>query len=210
MPMPATFTTLGTLAQPSGLERLQQQLSEAAQPIDDTRREALRALVSSELARHPQLNETRIRIGETGAPGAYFPGADLIAVESASPALIGHELGHAASMKNAGPAYKKIQDISREIARIQKYTTIPTALALSALLKGSATAKALNLLSLVSAGTALPMLVEEAGATVDAIRNVPDKMQAVKELLPGFVRYTALAAFPPIVYQLAKHLVARG
>lgn len=210
MPTPAIFTTLGTLAQPSGLERLQQQLSEAARPIDDTRREALRALVSSELARHPQLSKTRIRIGETGAPGVYFPKADLVSVEEASPALIGHELGHAVSMQSASPAYKKIQDLSREITRIQKYTAIPTALVISALLKGSPAAKAFNILSLVSAGTALPMLVEEAGASADALQSVPDKMQAVKELLPGFARYVALASLPPIAYQLAKHLVARG
>lgn len=210
MSTPVIFTTLGALAQPSGLERLQRQLSAIERPIDDAQREALRAFVSDELARHPQLSRTQIRIGKIGTPGVYFPKIDLAAVERADPALIGHELGHAASMKSSGPIYKQLQDLSRGITRIQKHITIPTTLAIAALLKGNAAARVLNTLSWFSAGAALPMLIEEAGASIDALHSVPDKTQAVKELLPGFVRYTALAAAPPIIYQIAKRLVARG
>jgi len=205
MPPNVTLTSLRSLANSTGT-------GDAASPsgADTAQRATLRAFIASELRSHPELAETKIRIGPTPhGGGAYFPKANLVSVEEAHPALLGHELAHASSMTTSGGTYKALQNISRKLWNINTkeklvLVALPAALAVSTLVKSNARARVLNALTIAALGIAAPTLIEETAASADAISHAPDKLEAVKRLLPGWLTYAGMAAVPPIVYQLAK------
>jgi hypothetical protein len=200
MPPNATLTSLRSLANSTGT-------GNAADLFggDAAQRAALRAFVAGELKSHPELAETKIRVGPTShGGGAYFPKANLVSVEEPHPALLGHELAHASSMTTASGTYKTLQNISRKLWNINTFAALPAALAVSALVKSNAKARILNALTVAALGLAAPTLYEETAASVDAISHAPDKLEAVKRLLPGWLTYAGMAAVPPIAYQLAK------
>lgn len=205
----AFLTTLGTLAQPSGMTQLRQQMQSARTPLDPEQAQQLRNFIRSELASHPHLAKTKLRVGPTGmGGGAYLPGKDLVSVDTTNIPILGHELGHAKSIHSSGPAYKALQNISRRLWKINTLGALPAAAAVAALVApGAAQARAFNLLTAASIGLSAPVLAEEAGASLDALKYVPDKTEAVGKLLPGLVSYTATAALPPIVYQLSKRFL---
>jgi hypothetical protein len=200
MPPNVTLTSLRSLANSTGTGDAEDLFGGGT-----SQRAALRAFVASELKAHPELAETRIRIGPTShGGGAYFPKANLVSVEEAHPALLGHELAHASSMTTSGETYKTLQNISRKLWNINTFVALPAALAVSALVKSNAKARILNALTIAALGLAAPTLIEETVASADAISHAPDKLEAVKRLLPGWLTYAGMAAAPPIVYQLAK------
>ena len=200
MPPNVTLTSLRSLANSTGTSDAEDLFGGGV-----SQRAALRAFVASELKAHPELAETKIRIGPTShGGGAYFPKANLISVEEAHPALLGHELAHASSMTTSGGTYKALQNISRKLWNINTLVALPAALAVSALVKSNARARVLNALTIAALGVAAPTLYEETAASADAISHAPDKLEAVKRLLPGWLTYAGMAAVPPIVYQLAK------
>lgn len=205
----AFLTTLGTLAQPSGMTQLRQRMQSAHTPLNPEQAQQLRDFVRSELASHPRLAKTRLRVGPTGmGGGAYLPSKDLVSVDAPNIPILGHELGHAKSIHSSGPAYKALQNISRRLWKINTLGALPAAAAVAALVApGAAQAKAFNVLTAASVGLSVPVLVEEAGASLDALEHVPDKTKAVGKLLPGFASYATMAAIPPIVYQLSKRFL---
>jgi hypothetical protein len=203
------LTTLGTLAQPSGMNQLRQRMQSVQEPLDAGQVQQLQSFLKSELASYPRLAKTRLRVGPTGmGGGAYLPDKNVVSVDRPDLAIMGHELGHAKSIQSSGEAYKLLQNISRRLWKLNTLVALPAAAAVAALVApGAAQAQAFNRLTAASIGLAAPVLVEEAGASLDAMSHVPDKLHATAKLLPGFASYVAMAAVPPVVYQLSKRFL---
>lgn len=164
---------------------------------------AIRELMRRELAEDPRLKKIKIR-ATPGLHGAYFPSKDTIALGVLNPAVVGHELGHAKNIRNSR-VYSKILSVTNDVARLNNTAALPAMLAIRALIRDKDTRnEVLNILSGVSAAVAAPGLAEELGASLDAVKNAPDKIQAVKTLLPAFLQHTLASARPVGIYQLGK------
>lgn len=211
------LTTLGALARPSGLARLQEYLAEADSTLSPEEVAELYALFQSQLAETPSLAETSVRVGPTPFGGAaYFPRANLVSVTRPEVLPLAHELGHVKSVGASGPAYRGIQDASRAVSKLTNSLlyALPVAAAIPLLSRLSAFAKyrglgpaALNALTGITLAANLPTLVEEAAASADAVKHVPDKLEATKEMIATLGAYGAKAAIPVAAYQIAKRFV---
>jgi hypothetical protein len=211
------LTALGTLARPSGLARLQEYLAQSDSALSPEEVAELYELIQSELAETPELADTPLRVGPTPfGGGAYFPRSGLVSVKRPVATAIAHELGHAKSVGASGPTYRDIQTASREVSRLTNNLlyALPIAAMLPLLLRLSALKTyrkfgpmALNALTGVTLAANLPTLVEEAIASADAVRHVPDKLEATKEMAKTMGAYGAKAAIPIAAYQIAKRFV---
>ena len=209
MSPPILLTTLGTLAQPSGMGQLREHMQATHDPLDPAQLQEIGQFLREELQDSPALAKTRFRVGPTGlGGGAYLPQQNLVSVDEPKIPVMAHELGHAKSISTASSAYKTLQSISRKLWKINTLGALPAAAAVAALIApGAAQAQAFDRLTAISIGLAAPTLLEEAGASLDAMQHVPDKMEGLKYMVPGFATYAAMAAIPPIVYQLSKRLL---
>ena len=210
MSPPILLTTLGTLAQPSGMGPLQEQMRTARKPLSDDQLHELGSFLQHEFGAHPNLESTRIRVGPTGSGGgAYLPQQDIVSVDDPNnTSILAHELGHAQGMKSSGSVYRALQNISRKLWKTNLYATLPAIGAVAALMEpGAARLKALDRLAMISAGLSAPVLIEEASASLDALKQVPDKLDALRYTVPGFLSYAVPAAASPLLYLGAKRLL---
>ena len=96
---------------------------------------------------------------------------------------------------------------ANSLARLNNTAALPAMLAIRALIKDKdMRAEILNILTGVSAAVAAPGLAEELSASLDAVKHAPNKLQAIKTLLPAFIHHSLSAAVPVGVYQLGKHI----
>lgn len=200
------INTLQSLTTQPGLATLAQRLGRVESYYHEP--ESLRNIsptVTRYLAADPSLGRVRLDI-RPGAPGMYYPGSNTVRLGVINPAVVGHEMGHAQNLQNA-PLYSKILRVANTVASINNKAAVPAMLALRAFVGDKGTRnEILNILSGVSAAVAAPGLMEELGASLAAIKNVPDKLQAIKSLAPAFLMHTAKAMMPASVYQLGKFI----
>lgn len=157
------------------------------------------------LAANPSLADVKLETNPE-IQGGYYPGRDAITLGVVNPAVIGHEAGHAENVRKA-PLYSKILRIANTVANINNVAAIPAMLALRAFVGDPDTRREiLNILSGASAAIAAPGLVEEFGASIAAVKNAPDKLQALKTLIPAFLQHAAVSSIPVGVYQLGKFI----
>ncbi len=199
--------TLQSLATTSGLSDLGKNLG----GVDSFYHEgvealpAIRQLIKEEIESDPRLSDISIRT-TPGLHGGYFPGKDAIALGVINPAVVAHELGHAKNLRKS-QIYRKILMTANNIARLNNIAALPAMLAIRALVEDKDTRdEILNILTSVSAIAAAPGLVEELSASIDAVKHAPNKLQAIKTLLPAFIHHSLSAAVPAGVYQLGKHI----
>lgn len=199
--------TLQNLATTSGLSGLQKSLGnvesfyhEGAEALP-----AIQRLIKEEIESDPRLADIKIR-ATPGLHGGYFPGRDTIALGVINPAVVAHELGHAKNLRKSN-IYRKILMTANRVAQINNTAALPAMLAIRALVTDKDTRnEVLNILTGVSAAVAAPGLAEELSASLDAIKHAPNKLQAIKTLLPAFIHHSLSAAVPVGVYQLGKHI----
>lgn len=161
--------------------------------------------VSRYLTEDPSLGRMRLNV-RPGVPGMYYPRSDTVQLGVVNPAVVGHEMAHAQNLRNA-PLYSKILRVANTVANINNKAAIPAMLALRTFVGNENTRnEILNILSGVSAAVAAPGLMEELGASMAAIKNVPNKLQAVKSLAPAFLLHAAQSLMPAGVYQLGKFI----
>jgi hypothetical protein len=199
--------TLQSLSSSSGLSRLKRGLG-GVDSFYNEGPDALRAvqeLVRRELESDPSLSDIKTKL-TPGLHGAYFPGKDTIALGVINPAVVGHELGHAKNIRKS-KVYGKLLMAANNLSRLNSTAAIPAMLAIRTLVQNRDTRnEILNILSGVSAALAAPGLAEELGASMDAVKNAPNKLQALKTLLPAFLQHSLHAAMPVGVYQVGKHI----
>ncbi len=123
------LTSLGALARPSGLARLQEHLAQSDSTLSTDEVAQLYSLLQSEVAVDPTLEKTKIRVGGTGfGGGTYFPKADLVSVTEPTPKALAHELGHAKSVGRSGELYRTMQNTARELSNVTNNMTCLTIL----------------------------------------------------------------------------------
>ena len=155
------------------------------------------------LKENPDLANVAVRV-DPKHPGAYFPGSDTISVGVANPAVIGHETGHAENLRKS-TIYRSLLRVTNSLANINSSIALPTMLAIRALIGDQERRREiLNTLAGASAALAAPGLSEELGASMAAVKNAPDKIQAIKTLLPAFLQHILAAALPTGIYQSGK------
>jgi hypothetical protein len=166
---------------------------------------SIKELIKTEIEKNPELKGLHL-LTRPGRTGAYYPQHDLIELGVANPAVLAHELGHAKNLRKS-KLYKKLLLAANNVARINNVAAVPAMLTLRALVSDRATRDEIfNVLSGASAAVAAPGLVEEMSASIQALKSTPNKLEAVKALLPAFLTHVAASAFPVGVYQLGRHL----
>lgn len=201
------MSTLQSLSTLSGLKTLEESLGDVNSFYHEgsSALPAVRQLIKEELESDPRLSEIKIR-ATPGLHGGYFPGRDTIALGVINPAVVGHEIGHAKNLRKSN-LYRKILMTANNIARINNTAALPAMLAIRALVKDKDTRdEVLNILTSISAVAAAPGLVEELSASIDAVKHAPNKLQAIKTLLPAFIHHSLASAVPVGMYQLGKHI----
>jgi len=199
--------TLRQYATSAGARRIAERLggAESFYNIGPEAAGAVRELVKAEIEKNPELAGLRV-LTQPGRAGAYYPQQDLVTLGVINPAVLAHELGHAKNLRKS-KLYKKLLFTANNIARINNIAAVPAMLTLRAFVTDEAVRNEIfNILSGVSATVAAPGLVEEMSASIQALKSSPDKLQAVKALLPAFMTHAAVSAFPVGVYQLGRHL----
>lgn len=151
----------------------------------------------------PRLKDVKLRI-RPGMQGSYHPKHDTVSLGVVNPAVVGHELAHAHNLRKAR-VYGKVLSAAQGVANVNNTVAIPAMLAIRTLVGDPDTRREVfNILSGVSAAVAAPGLVEEMGASVEAVKNAPDKLQAVTSLIPAFLTHAAHSLKPTMVYQAGK------
>jgi len=201
------LNTIQSLDTSSGLADLIRRLKGVDSFYDEGAQAApgIRELIRSELAEDPRLKDIKLRV-TPGLHGAYAPSKDTVALGVVNPAVVGHELGHAKNLRQS-KVYGKLLQATNAVAGLNRAAALPAMLAIRALVKDKDTRnEVFNILTGASAALAAPGLAEELSASVDAVKHAPDKLQAVKSLLPAFLHHTLSASMPIGVYQLGKHI----
>ena len=211
-------TTLGSLAQPSGLARLQEHLEAKGEPASPSELAALQQYVQEEITEEPALDNVGLRVKPTWGGGQFFPRSRRIHVTRPTdlPAL-SHEVGHAKSIDDPESAYNAIQRISRGVLKAQKQSTgliLPLLMTLPLLTRAGVGNSYRPVMRKILGGAAIgslaagaPVLYEEAQASLNSLQKVPEKTEALKRLLPNFLDYARVAAVPALAYYVTKRLV---
>lgn len=167
------------------------------------------AAVAETIKRHlkddPRLKDVKLRV-QRGIQGGYFPKRDLVTLGVVNPAVVGHELAHAKNIRKSR-VYGKILMAAQGISNVNNVAAVPAMLAIRGLVGDKDLRnEILNILSGASAAVAAPGLVEEVSASVDAVKHAPNKLQAVKSLIPAFLTHAVSSLAPVGIYQIGKHI----
>lgn len=204
MASPATLKDLATpegaaalARRVGGVESFYQEGPEAAQAVVD--------LVKKQITESPELADIKARI-QPGILGGYYPSADTVTLGVSNPAVAAHELGHAKNIRNT-KLYGKLLQAANSLARTNNMVALPAMLALRAFVGDESTRnEILSILSGASAAVAAPGLIEEVSASIDAVKQSPDKLKALKSLVPAFLHHAVTASIPIGIYQLGRHM----
>jgi len=213
----ATFeTTLGALARPSGLARLQEHLERTGEPASLEDLGALQSFVTDTVEESPELDNVTVYANPTWniGGGGYYPNKRAITVNDVTDLpRFAHEIGHAKGPKPHSLG-RNVQVLSRELGWL---TTLLGAGALgTALISRQLPGKIRDLAlakkylgygALASLGIHAPTLYEEARASLDAVKRLPDKAETAKELAGHFGTYATNAAIPVASFLAAKRLI---
>jgi hypothetical protein len=159
------------------------------------------------LARNPSIANTRV--GRSSSGSFYDYASNRLGVNSDSPDVLAHELGHAARLADASAGYKALLSASKGLSRINNLVSMPlaTIVALNnnsdkeqrrAILKG---------LSLVSTAIAAPNLFEELAASTHAARNSDTPIRTAIRVAPGMISHALNDTTAPLTYLALNRLL---
>ena len=169
------------------------------------------ALVAQKfLEARPDLRKMHIQFQRHPMRGAYSaspeekPGSITIGEPSA--AIFGHELGHAENLEGA-PYYKTFLGLARNISNLANALAIPAALATRVFIEDvQSRNQLLNLMTGVTVAANAPVLAEELGATLNALKRSGHKWEDLKVLGPALLSHVANAVIPATSFQIARML----
>jgi hypothetical protein len=178
----------------AGLERVNKAFSSSPEELA-----ALQGSAAQALSRKPDLASTEV--GRTQEGGFYDYVHDQLALSTGDPEVFRHEVEHAIRLKGASEAYKKLLSLTKRITRLNNFASAPAALALTKLVDDQEKRRQiLRGLALVSAGLAVPNLLEEGAASLQAIKHSPSKINTTISMLPGFLSHSVHDLAAPGVY----------
>jgi len=196
---------LQQLNTPAGMQQLVAVTGGARSPYAAPEMQsATHSVLSNALRENPALATTTVVI-RPGFPNAYYNvNKNEIVLGIVDPNVLAHELEHADSMQQHG-LYRKVLQIAHGVSQLNHLAALPTVLALRTFLKDKGQRDdILKTLAAVSAAAAAPGLMEEASANIGAVRNSPNKLEAIRTLGPGFMAHIASGMSPSLIYQLGR------
>ena len=192
--------TVRDLATDQGVAELAKQLSANLTP--DQINQVKRAIAAS-LSKHPQLASIPV-VGQKGLNNAFYNFAqNRVTTGLMNPDVLGHELGHAVNTQKSD-AYQKLLLATRGISFLEQHAAIPVMLGLQAFVGAEKRKDILRTLAAASSANAAPQLNEELSASIEALLNSPDKLQAAKTLIPAFGSHALQKLWPTIAYTVAQ------
>lgn len=157
------------------------------------------------IQRNPAMAGVRIRL-IPNLPNAFYnydKGEILLGITN--PAVLAHEIEHVDNIRQDS-MYANMLRVAEGISRLNNVAALPTMLALKAFINDPERRDdILKTLAGASAAVAAPGLLEEASATVRALRHQPGKrLELLKTLGPAYLMHLARGLQPAIVYQAGR------
>jgi hypothetical protein len=173
--------TLGDLTKAKGLVRFAKALN--ASPEDVVRVNSIAKKYTRET---PGLAD--LKIGKSTSGDFYDIKNHRVALSTADPDILSHELGHANRLHDSGKFYSGLLKGTKIVNKFLGAGSIPIggALTYSSAIPDKHRTSILKGLAAASVISAIPNLAEEAMASANAIRNSTEKLKTLGKLLPGF------------------------
>lgn len=170
------------------------------------RAQGVQLVAQRAIQKNPNLAHTKVRI-MPNLPNAFYNfDKGEILLGQVEPVGLAHEIEHADSVRQEG-LYRKVLKAAQGITRINNAVAMPTVLALRTFIRDEDRRNdILKTLSAVSAAAAAPMLMEEAQASMRAVKASPNKVDAIKTLGPAFLAHMASNMAPSMIYQAGRKL----
>lgn len=199
--------TLKDLAETEGIQHL---ISVTGGPSSyystPDRAMGIQTVAQRAIAKNPNLAHTKVRI-MPNLPNAFYNfDKGEILLGQVEPVGLAHEIEHADNIRQEG-LYRKVLKAAQGITRVNNVVAMPTVLALRTFIRDEDKRNdILKTLSAISAAAAAPVLMEEAQASLQAIRSSPRKAEAVKTLGPAFMAHVLSNMAPALKYQAGRLL----
>jgi hypothetical protein len=164
----------------------------------------LQAVAASAIARNPEIANTPLKVVPNFPNAQYDPKTGTILLGICNPAALAHEIEHLHNLSPKG-MYQKLIGVTQGLTRINNVAAIPAVLALRAFIKDPVHRNdILNTLAGVSSAIAAPGITEEMSASVSALKNNPNRLAAMKTLMPALMAHVAQSMAPSLIYQLGR------
>jgi hypothetical protein len=159
------------------------------------------------LASNPSIAGTRV--GRSTSGSFYDYGSDRLGVDSDSPDVLAHELGHAARLVDASDTYKGLLTTSKGLSRINNLVSMPLATIIALNEKSDRDQKRsiLKGLALASAAITSPNLFEEVAASAHAVSNSDSPIRTGLRVIPGMVSHVLSDTTAPLTYFALSRLL---
>jgi len=156
------------------------------------------------IAQNPNLAHLSIKILPNFPNAFYNYDKGELLLGLINPSALAHELGHANNLRQQG-LYQKVLRAAQGITRANNVLALPTVLALRTFIQDPQRQDdILKTLAAISAAAAAPELLEETTASLSAIKNHPNRAQAIATLGPALLAHYASGMAPAAVYQLGR------
>lgn len=168
------------------------------------RASGMQRVAQKAIQKNPNLAHVKVRIMPNLPNAFYNYDKGEILLGQIEPIGLAHEIEHADSVRQEG-LYRKVLKAAQGITRINNIAAMPTVLALRTFIQDEERRNdILKTLSALSAAAAAPVLMEEAQASLRAIKSSPDKIEAAKTLGPAFMAHLLSSMAPALIYQAGR------
>lgn len=154
----------------------------------------------------PRLGD--ISIGKSSGGDFYDIDKNRIALSSSDPDVYAHEMGHAERLHDSSGFYKGVLKGSKAVSSMLNLGSIPIggAVTYTEGLTSNTKKNILRGLASASALAALPNLVEEVGATANALGKSNEALRSLRKLAPGLASHSFHGLSGPATYYLFSKL----
>jgi hypothetical protein len=168
------------------------------------RAQAVMQVAQDAITRNPSIAHTVVRIVPNLNNAFYNYDHNEFILGITNPDVLAHELAHADNLRQA-TLYQKVLSAANGITRLNHVAALPTVLALRAFIKDPDRRKdILKTLSALSAAASAPIIAEEMSASMQALLQSPDKLQALKTLGPALGTHMLTHMLPSTTYDIGS------
>lgn len=179
-------------------------ISSLLQTTDADKLTRAKRIARSFLTSNPGLNRTSI--GRSSSGSFYDFSNNRLGVNTDSPDVLAHELGHAARLSEASELYKGILGTSKRLSRVNNLLSMPLA-SIVALNKSTDLDTRRDILKKMAIGSAIlssPNIFEELAASAHAVRHSDTPIRTALRVAPGMVSHLMNDGTAPLTY-LSMH-----
>ncbi len=159
------------------------------------------------LAKNPSIANTRV--GRSSSGSFYDFAGNKLGLNTDSPDVLAHEMGHAARLAEASDLYKGVLSASKGLSRINNLVSMPVA-TMVALNKNSSNEQRRSMLkglTLASAALTMPNILEEFAASAHAVSNSDSPVRTAFRVTPGMASHLLHDSTAPLTYYALNNLL---